>query len=108
MARASSWTSSTLVGHSPEGTFRHYVDDAERARTAVRKAIKRVIDAVADTDPTLAEHLAATVHTGAKCIYLPDVHRPITWTTHTPVLGTTVRIDGPQRTVAHMTEREQL
>lgn len=43
----------------------------ERARTAVRKAIKRALDAIADQDPVLGGDLRATISTGTVCRYTP-------------------------------------
>jgi tetratricopeptide (TPR) repeat protein len=43
----------------------------ERARTAVRKAIKRALDAIADQDPVLGGDLRGTVSTGTTCRYTP-------------------------------------
>jgi len=62
------------------GRTRHFPDPAERARTAVRKAIKRAVDAVAAADPGLGAVLAATVSTGASCCYSPDPGAPLHWT----------------------------
>lgn len=65
-----------LSGHA-----RHFPDDHERARTAVRKAIKRAIDAIEDAEPAVAVVFHYTVSTGATCIYTPDSHDPVTWST---------------------------
>jgi tetratricopeptide (TPR) repeat protein len=79
-----------LMGSTaPDGRSRSFVDDAERARTAVRKAIKRALDAVAGADPLLAAQLADTVSTGARCIYLPDVQNPVIWTTRRATISAT-------------------
>ncbi|WP_433271613.1 ATP-binding protein [Actinosynnema sp. CS-041913] len=53
------------------GRPRHFTGPAERARTAVRKAISRAIDAIATADPAAAELLRATVTTGHHCGYRP-------------------------------------
>jgi hypothetical protein len=50
---------------------RAFTDDAERARLAVGKAIRRALAAVAKADPHLGEHLAAAIHTGVRCSYRP-------------------------------------
>jgi hypothetical protein len=51
----------------------------ERARVAVTKAIHTAIDRIASVDATLAEHLAATVHTGAQCRYEPSAGAQLRW-----------------------------
>lgn len=53
-----------------------FADAAERARTAVRKAIKRVIDEVAVANPSVGEHLAARIETGAACCNRLETLRP--------------------------------
>jgi hypothetical protein len=63
---------------------RAFADNAERARVAVRKAIKRAIDAVDDAAPAIAEVLRATVTTGAACAYTPDPSATVTWSTRPP------------------------
>jgi hypothetical protein len=60
---------------------RTFSDPAERARTAVRKAIKRAIDVIDDANPTIAEILRTTVSTGTSCDYTPDPRAPVTWST---------------------------
>jgi tetratricopeptide (TPR) repeat protein len=63
---------------------RAFTDNAERARTAVRKAIKRAIDAIDDTAPTVAELLRSTVTTGTTCVYRPDPRTLVTWSARPP------------------------
>jgi hypothetical protein len=62
------------------GRSRHFADPAERARTAVRKGIKRAIDEIAAADPDLGALLRTTVTTGATCCYTPAPERPVRWT----------------------------
>jgi transcriptional regulator with XRE-family HTH domain len=50
---------------------RHFSNPAERARTAVRKAITRAIDAIEPAEPEAADLLRAAVTTGYRCAYLP-------------------------------------
>ncbi|HEY8525019.1 MAG TPA: AAA family ATPase [Acidimicrobiales bacterium] len=69
-----------MAATAPDGRSRSFVDDAERARVAVRKAITRALDSIVDADRELAEHIERTVQTGSKCLYLPDADEPITWT----------------------------
>jgi hypothetical protein len=59
---------------------RDFADAAERARTAVRKAIKRAIDEIAAAEPDVGALLRHTVTTGATCSYTPDAARPVRWT----------------------------
>ncbi|GGM85452.1 hypothetical protein GCM10007977_104050 [Dactylosporangium sucinum] len=51
------------------GRTRSFVDNAERARIAVGKAIRRAIHRVQLADPIIGAHLSATVHTGNRCVY---------------------------------------
>jgi AAA ATPase-like protein len=63
----------TEIGHTTglNGRPRNFTGPAERARTAVRKAIKRAIDAIDATDPDIAAALRATITTGYHCGYTP-------------------------------------
>jgi hypothetical protein len=63
------------------GRPRTFTDDAERARTAVRKAIKRAVDVIDDANPAIADLLRTSVSTGATCVYTPPVTDPVVWTT---------------------------
>lgn len=58
--------------------------DPERVRTAVRKAVKRALDAVDAANPVIAEALRRTVRTGTTCVYTPEAHEPVMWTTGGP------------------------
>jgi hypothetical protein len=51
------------------GRGRSFVDDAERARVSVCKAIKRALTSIAEADPLLGRVLRARVVTGARCVY---------------------------------------
>nr|BFE66225.1 hypothetical protein GCM10020063_107510 [Dactylosporangium thailandense] len=53
------------------GRSRRFVDNAERARVAVGKAIRRAIARVEESDAGLGRHLRETVHTGRHCSYRP-------------------------------------
>ncbi|MEV6238440.1 hypothetical protein [Lentzea sp. NPDC051838] len=53
------------------GRTRNFAGPAERARTAVRKAIRRAIDAIAVTEPSTADALRSSVTTGYRCSYRP-------------------------------------
>ena len=52
---------------------------AERARVAVTKALKGVLDKIAQCHEPLGTHLAATVRRGYFCAYFPDPRHPIEW-----------------------------
>jgi hypothetical protein len=58
---------------------RAFTDARERARSALRKAIKRAIDAIDDANPAIAEPIRNTVTTGVNCLYTPDPRTPIVW-----------------------------
>jgi hypothetical protein len=53
------------------GRQRSFPDDAERARSAVTKAIRRAIDKVAAAEPSLGEPLRSGVRTGTFCRFDP-------------------------------------
>jgi hypothetical protein len=63
------------------GRPRAFVDDAERARTAVRKSLKRAIDQLAAADERIGAHLRASVMTGTTCVYAPPAGDEVTWST---------------------------
>jgi hypothetical protein len=63
------------------GRARTFSDPAERARTAVRKAIKRAVDVIDDANPAIAETLRSTITTGTTCLYTPDPRAPVVWST---------------------------
>lgn len=51
----------------------------ERARISVTRAIWRALARVAAVLPALGGHLDATIRTGIRCTYRPDVGSPVTW-----------------------------
>jgi hypothetical protein len=51
------------------GRVRSFADASERARTAVRKAIKRALAEITGANPALGQHLAARIETGLVCCY---------------------------------------
>jgi hypothetical protein len=57
------------------GRIRSFADAPERARTAVRKAVKRAIAQVSAANPVVGQHLATRIETGAVCRYRGDSHR---------------------------------
>ena len=59
-----------LVSASGLGNrIRSFTDVPERARNAVRKAVKRAIEQVAAANPVVGHHLAAHIETGSVCRY---------------------------------------
>ncbi|WP_433788705.1 hypothetical protein [Actinoplanes sp. CA-252034] len=64
------------------GRAREFTDDAERARLAAGRAIRRAITRIHDLDAVVGDHLRARVHTGMRCCYFP---------------ATSTRPDGPAR-----------
>ena len=63
------------------GRDRRAASHAERARLNVTRAIRSSLRTLERAHPSLAEHLAATVHTGRYCSYTPDPRVPIAWET---------------------------
>jgi len=61
------------------GRDRKTSSDAERARSAVTKCIKKAIQKIDDAIPALGHHLAARVKTGYFCSYNPHPDRPVAW-----------------------------
>jgi hypothetical protein len=53
------------------GRTRSFPDDAERARVAVGKAIRRALTRITEADPVIGAHLQQTVRTGTRCSYWP-------------------------------------
>lgn len=51
------------------GRIRSFANAPERARTAVRKALKRAIDEISVANPVVGRHLARRIETGAVCCY---------------------------------------
>lgn len=55
------------------------VTDAEHARVRVTKAIRGALARIARLNPSLGEHLQATIRTGTLCSYRPDPRAPLAW-----------------------------
>ncbi len=53
------------------GRTRSFPGDAERARVAVSKAIRRALTRIAAADPVIGAHLEQAVRTGTRCSYWP-------------------------------------
>jgi flavin-binding protein dodecin len=58
------------------GRIRSFADAPERARTAVRKALKRAIDEITAANAAVGQHLAGRIETGAVCCYHVETFRP--------------------------------
>jgi hypothetical protein len=63
------------------GRARSFADERERARTAVQKAIRRVLDRIAASAPDLGGALLQSVRTGSVCCYQPVDGLPDRWDT---------------------------
>ncbi|MBI2324714.1 MAG: response regulator [Chloroflexi bacterium] len=61
------------------GRDRKAASDTERARINVTRAIKSVVERIAEHSPALADHFAARLRTGTFCIYTPDPRSPLRW-----------------------------
>lgn len=55
----------------PDGLVSASGIDPERARVAVGKALRRALRRIATADREVADLIAASVHTGRYCVYLP-------------------------------------
>ena len=63
----------------PTGQSRDFAGPAERARTAVQKALRRTIDHIGKEAPMLADGLRRSVRTGLVCRFDPVEGIPATW-----------------------------
>jgi hypothetical protein len=61
------------------GRDRRTSSNAERARSAVTKCIKKAIRKIGEAIPSLGYHLAARIKTGYFCSYNPHPDRPVAW-----------------------------
>jgi hypothetical protein len=67
------WLRSQLASATGiNGRERTFADNAERARIAVGRAIRRAMDRIDNADPVIGAHLRRTVHTGVRCCYRPE------------------------------------
>lgn len=66
------------------GRVRSSGSSAERARSAVTKAISTAIDRVEGLDPELAAHLRESVRTGSECSYRPTAGSEVAWVLTSP------------------------
>ncbi|MGH3785918.1 MAG: AAA family ATPase [Pseudonocardiaceae bacterium] len=65
------------------GRARNFGASTERARTSVRKAVKRALDVLAEADPALGAELRVAISTGATCRYDPAGPHPRQWRVET-------------------------
>ena len=61
------------------GRDRRASSNAERARSAVTKCIKRAIQEIGKAIPSLGYQLAVRIKTGYFCSYHPDPEHPVVW-----------------------------
>jgi hypothetical protein len=61
------------------GRNRRSLSQAERARSAVTKCIKKAIQRIDEAIPSLGYHLASRIKTGYFCSYNPHPDRPVSW-----------------------------
>ena len=61
------------------GRDRRAASASERARINVTRAIKVVIDRIAEQNPALATLLTGSIRTGTFCSYTPDSRLPASW-----------------------------
>lgn len=61
------------------GRDRRAAAHAERARLNVTRAIRAGLANLSRVNPSLGQHLSATVRTGRYCSYTPDPRAPISW-----------------------------
>jgi hypothetical protein len=61
------------------GRDRKTCSQAERARSAVTKRIKRAIRKIDEAIPSLGRHLSARIKAGYFCSYNPHPDRPVVW-----------------------------
>jgi len=66
------WIGAELDAATGPGRRRRaFAGNAERARIAVGKAVRRALARIAEADPVIGEELRRCIHTGASCCYRP-------------------------------------
>jgi tetratricopeptide (TPR) repeat protein len=73
-------TAELARGFGLGGRARRAGDANERARISVTRAIKYAIERIAESDPSLADHLRRAVRTGVFCAYEPSERDRVAWT----------------------------
>jgi len=63
------------------GRNRRAGSSAERARSAVTRAMRHALARIRKHHSPLGDHLDRTIRTGTYCVYLPDRRVPIAWKT---------------------------
>jgi tetratricopeptide (TPR) repeat protein len=61
------------------GRDRRAASSAERARSAVTRAIRSALERVSEQNRELGRLLTTTIRTGTVCLYLPDERFPVSW-----------------------------
>jgi hypothetical protein len=61
------------------GRDRRAASSAERARSAVTRAIRLAMERISEQDRELGRLLSTTIKTGTVCSYLPDDRFPVSW-----------------------------
>jgi non-specific serine/threonine protein kinase len=61
------------------GRGRKSSSDAERARSAATKSIRKAVQKIGEAIPALGYHLAARIKTGYFCCYSPHPERRVNW-----------------------------
>jgi non-specific serine/threonine protein kinase len=61
------------------GRDRRASSEAERARSAVTKRVKQMIQKIGDAIPTLGRHLTVAIKTGYFCAYKPHPDELVAW-----------------------------
>ena len=61
------------------GRSRRAGSAAERARSAVTRALRHALVRIRKHDVQLGDYLDRTIRTGIYCVYLPDPRFPLTW-----------------------------
>jgi hypothetical protein len=80
------------------GRDRKTSSEAERARSAVTKCIKKTVQKIGELNPSLGYHFAARIKTGYFCAYHPRPDRPAAWEVlpGTSDFSTTFRVVTPK------------
>jgi hypothetical protein len=66
-------------GHQAPDVPALALEESERHRVSVTRAIHGVLDRVTTSHPALGEHLTRTIRTGMLCSYAPDPRVPTAW-----------------------------
>jgi len=74
LERYLSWTYG--LGNKPRRSGSH----ADRMRSNVNRAIKRVVGKIRKQNKALAAYLKSTIKTGFQVSYTPDPNNPVSWT----------------------------